>query len=231
MDLMNPIRAAPVNLPLPIYTYTRIETAQTARVLTLHPAAGKYDPLFGSLSTIHLDSPSRPPYETISYVWGKPVLSDIIVLDGAIHWLTRSLSNALRRLRHKTECRVVWADQICVNQQDPAERNQQVGLMGKLYKEAKTVLVWLGEDEEGLGVKTAGLLAELDDVFEGFMGPRDGKKGDSYDARLMQIAEYKWEAFRSMIHLPWASQEASISLMCVLKSTKDVKLTKHIHLL
>lgn len=195
----------PAALPHAKFTYTPIETAQTARVLTLYPAAARYDPLFGSLTTIHLDSPSRPPYETISYVWGKPVLSDIIFLDNTIHPLTPSLSNALRRLRHKTEPRLVWADQVCVDQKNHDERNQQVKLMGRLYKEAERVLVWLGDDEESLGEKTAGLLAELEEVFEGKMGHRDGKRGDSYDERLMQIAEDRWAAFRSMIHMPWVS--------------------------
>lgn len=204
---------------LPTYTYTPIETVQTARVLTLYPAAGRYDPLFGSLSTIDLDSPSRPPYETVSYVWGQPFLTDLMILDGGrSHWLTRSLSHALRRLRHETKARVVWADQICVNQQDHAERTEQVKLMGRLYKEAERVLVWLGDDEGGVGAKASGLLAELEDVFEGQMGHREGKKGDSYDTRLMQIEPDKWAAFRSMIHLPWVSpEEAFIRKSWVLK--------------
>lgn len=210
-DIEQPKPASlPQALLIPEHAYTAIEAPQTARVLTLQPAATQYDPLFGSLNTIHLDSPSRPSYETISYVWGKPVLSDIIILDGTIHWLTRNLASALRRVRRKKESRVVWADQVCVNQKDFVERNQQVKLMGKLYKEAANVLVWLGEDDEGMSEKTTDLLKELDVVFEGKMGARDGKASDSYDARLMQISENRWMALRTMTFMPWVSQRIPI---------------------
>ncbi|KAI0839750.1 heterokaryon incompatibility protein-domain-containing protein [Hypoxylon sp. FL0890] len=41
--------------------------------------------------------------------------------------------------------RPIWIDAICINQQDRAEKENQVKLMDKIYANATTVKVWLGE--------------------------------------------------------------------------------------
>jgi hypothetical protein len=46
------------------------------------------------------------------------------------------------------ETRRLWIDAICINQASIEERNHQVGLMGKVYERAETVLVWLGRASE-----------------------------------------------------------------------------------
>lgn len=46
------------------------------------------------------------------------------------------------RLRHSK--RIIWADAVCINQQDDAEKSHQVPLMGSIYSLAKTDAVWLG---------------------------------------------------------------------------------------
>lgn len=38
----------------------------------------------------------------------------------------------------------LWVDQICINQDNTAERNYQVGIMGKIYQAGHQILVWLG---------------------------------------------------------------------------------------
>jgi hypothetical protein len=38
----------------------------------------------------------------------------------------------------------LWIDRVAINQAKTTERNQQVGLMGDIYKPAFVVLVWLG---------------------------------------------------------------------------------------
>ncbi|KAF8866268.1 hypothetical protein BDZ45DRAFT_640400 [Acephala macrosclerotiorum] len=55
----------------------------------------------------------------------------------------------MRRLRNHTKVVILWIDSICINQSSEAieERNQQVGLMGEVYKRAKRVVVWLGESD------------------------------------------------------------------------------------
>jgi hypothetical protein len=44
-------------------------------------------------------------------------------------------------------CGFLWADAICINQEDYVERSKQVVMMGEIYSQAKTVIVWLGEKD------------------------------------------------------------------------------------
>ena len=86
-------------------------------------------------------------YEAISYVWGDAKLRDAIICDGKTLSITLSLGNALRRVRLPKEKRVLWADGICINQEDKEERGHQVMLMAAIYSGAYQVLCWLGEDD------------------------------------------------------------------------------------
>ncbi|KUJ10875.1 uncharacterized protein LY89DRAFT_739856 [Mollisia scopiformis] len=49
-------------------------------------------------------------------------------------------------LSYEAEERLVWVDALCINQDDLAERSQQVMLMRDIYSVAHRVVVWLGED-------------------------------------------------------------------------------------
>jgi hypothetical protein len=93
--------------------------ANEVRLLELKPGWG-IDPLAVSLQCMSLDS--IPPYEAISYCWGSDNRDyDIKVHgDGAIKHLsiTTSLFTALKRFRRPDETRVLWADAICINQDD-----------------------------------------------------------------------------------------------------------------
>ena len=42
----------------------------------------------------------------------------------------------------------LWVDAICINQKNTPERNSQVRQMGTIYRRAKEVQVWLGEDND-----------------------------------------------------------------------------------
>jgi len=48
--------------------------------------------------------------------------------------------------RHRF-CGFLWADVICINQEDDAERSKQIVMMGGIYSQAKAVIVWLGEKD------------------------------------------------------------------------------------
>lgn len=50
---------------------------------------------------------------------------------------------ALRYLRLRNSQRILWVDAICINQNDPAERGQQVRLMKEIYANCKTDLAWM----------------------------------------------------------------------------------------
>ncbi|KAL2197703.1 heterokaryon incompatibility protein-domain-containing protein [Corynascus similis CBS 632.67] len=77
---------------------------------------------------------------------------------------TVSLYTGLRRLRCRDAVRVLWADAVCINQNDTLEKNTQVRLMSRIYSQPSRVLIWLGEDSsdiEGLQECIDGALAVL----------------------------------------------------------------------
>lgn len=68
-----------------------------------------------------------PQYEALSYFWGDPNNTQTVVLNCRLRSVTTNLESALRRLRRQDgEQRILWVDALCINQDDIAERNQQV---------------------------------------------------------------------------------------------------------
>ena len=41
-----------------------------------------------------------------------------------------------------------WADAVYISQHDDAEKGHQVGQMGRIYRGADSMLVWLGEESD-----------------------------------------------------------------------------------
>ena len=71
---------------------------------------------------------------------------------------TRSDSSARRP-------RLLWIDAVCINQDDPAERSQQVRLMADIYRTAGRVLVWTGE-ELPLTPQAMDIMPQLAEIFK-----------------------------------------------------------------
>ena len=59
--------------------------------------------------------------------------------------VTENLHSALKRLQLPNQPRLIWADAICINQEDIDERGSQVRLMKDIYRRASSVVIWLGE--------------------------------------------------------------------------------------
>ncbi|WAO85582.1 hypothetical protein NCS54_00282800 [Fusarium falciforme] len=72
-----------------------------------------------------------------------------LTIDCHNGWLPigRGLFNALRRLRSRTEKRLLWVDQICIDQQNIQERSKQVQIMRHIYAAAEKALLWTGEEK------------------------------------------------------------------------------------
>ncbi|KAI1372806.1 heterokaryon incompatibility protein-domain-containing protein [Hypoxylon crocopeplum] len=98
---------------------------------------------------------TSPHYAALSYVWGEQPPNVEITVNGTTFLITESLALALMYLR-KTELFQgaghfpLWADAICINQTDPAERGHQVKLMGSVFSGARYILSWLGASNGGI---------------------------------------------------------------------------------
>ncbi|KAF4450721.1 hypothetical protein F53441_6164 [Fusarium austroafricanum] len=180
------------------YQYTPFQGNNSIRILTLEPGTGD-DPLVGHLGFENLDL--SPQYEAISYCWGKGGRSSEILCDEKPLSLTRSIEGALRRLRHPTSQRRLWADQVCINQDDIAERSQQVSLMNAIYKGAQHVLVWLGHDPEGQAQQAMDMIHYLNGVFNNQEMHNEFRRVHSEE--LLSQDRTPWVPLSNLTRLPW----------------------------
>ncbi|TDZ83713.1 Heterokaryon incompatibility protein 6, OR allele [Colletotrichum sidae] len=86
-------------------------------------------------------------FKALSYTWGPPDKTHAIEIARTRLGITASLDTALRHLRRRDGPVTLWIDQICINQEDTAEKSKQVPLMEQIYSKAQQVLVWLGPAE------------------------------------------------------------------------------------
>ncbi|KAK7183724.1 hypothetical protein DPSP01_004358 [Paraphaeosphaeria sporulosa] len=93
-----------------------------------------------------------PDFVALSYVWGDNSLSDhsTVNIEGCPVPVTPNLYAALRRLRwHAHEVGqgnlIVWADALCISQNDRIEKQHQIPLMRRIYSCCRNTAIWLGE--------------------------------------------------------------------------------------
>lgn len=182
------------------YQYHPIVAENTVRILTLYPGE-KDDDLAGELELVNLDE--NPKYEAISYVWGDPTRCFKMTCNGKILWLTQSLGDGLKRIRHEHHPRRLWADQICINQENAEERGQQVKMMNLIYKSTAKVLVWLGTDDRGVAREAFDMVMALDAVFE----DEDlfSQFTEEQREKLDEISAEVWQPLTDLYHRPWVS--------------------------
>ena len=123
------------------YQYSPLPSEKFIRILELHPGHASEN-IDCTLHQTELDN--APKYEAISYAWGDLENKINVLCDGKIIMVTQNLKDALLRFRLKDRSRIVWADAICINQNDVVEKGSQVKLMNRIYGNATTVCVWLG---------------------------------------------------------------------------------------
>jgi hypothetical protein len=123
------------------------------RLLHILPSESPQSPVLCELRQYEIDD--LPAYEALSYCWGDSAERREIVCNGATHWVTTNLRDALVRLRLTNKARIVWADALCIAQSDEEEKSSQVRRMDSIFHCAKRVVVWLGhvETEYALDIK------------------------------------------------------------------------------
>lgn len=82
-----------------------------------------------------------------SLQWGprSPVGEEqYIMCSGKKILVSDNCLSALQHLRQRHSDRLLWVDAICIDQTNTDEANQQVQVMGLIYQNAASVIVWLG---------------------------------------------------------------------------------------
>lgn len=142
----NPLGSSRQSTSTVLYAQLRPSSSQPLiRVLELLPGHGSH-PVEAVLKEVCLSD--HVFYEAVSYCWGDPQDVSTITCNGRLLLVPRRLETALRDVRYHDRPRTIWADAICINQTDLAERESQVNLMRRIFSKAQRTLIWLGGEEE-----------------------------------------------------------------------------------
>ena len=178
---------------------------------------------------MHAEIDNAPDFEALSYVWAQVPGRQIIQLyqddhpedrglaqnlshrsvrplhaDVTDFAVTSNLFAGLRRLRYPQRLRVLWIDQVCINQSDIQERSAQVSIMRDVYSQAFQVLVWLGDGSP-----------EDDDVMDFVpyfssclrrLNHNEAMRYPLYLYGLPNMSMPIWPAFEAFLRKPWFSR-------------------------
>jgi hypothetical protein len=123
----------------------------------------------------------------LSYVWGSEEKPRRICVGGNDLYITENLHTALLRLRDNSFERIIWADGICINQDDNEERSLQVQDMMNIYSRASQVTVWLGESIDGThSADTSQAVEEIGRAADGQLTK------SSNDEAIRKILQRSW---------------------------------------
>jgi len=183
------------------YSYGALPPGDTFRYLVLEPGTVE-DPLRCDL---HIGFIADVRYETISYVWGNPERNQTIACGAHFVTITTSLSVVLRRIRSAQKAYVLWADGVCIDQQNLQEKGHQVALMAKIYRGAERVLIYVEPDDKGQGPALCALIEEADRTIQQGCEAID-MSWDSFpypDDDDPLLTDPRWGALHSLLSQNW----------------------------
>lgn len=184
-----------------LYTYAPLPRGEAFRFLVLEPGE-QQDVLRCSLRTSTI---ADADYEAISYVWGTEIRDHNITCDGQLLKITKNLHDALTRLR-TSEARSLWADSICIDQENVHEKTHQLACMGRIYAAARSVLVCMGPDPNEHAPKVSSLLSDLRKRFDDELAHHDEITWDIISSPSPDdpiLHDERWSSLETFLHLPW----------------------------
>jgi hypothetical protein len=161
---------------MPRYRYIQVQDAAgSIRLFRLLPSDNDRATIRGELLEYNLQASRRAThaYEALSYVWGYfEEHASILIGDDELD-VTPNLHAALLQLRDTKFPRILWIDDICINQQDNHEKEHQIQRMAQIYGTASQVVVWLGKvaddsDEAIDAIRTASRAPNRLAILEGY---------------------------------------------------------------
>ncbi|KAG8529170.1 uncharacterized protein KY384_005805 [Bacidia gigantensis] len=150
------------------------------------------------------DTPLECSYEALSWCWGTSKPTGRIIIREARKGrkddirlekkVTPDLVAALKALRHQKTDRFLWIDQICIDQDNPLEKNHQVEVMSDIYGRARKVCIWLGEGDRSSRMALKFIQNEVLQL-QNFDELCESEK-----------ASEKWSALLDLMQRPWFSR-------------------------
>ncbi|KAL3418152.1 hypothetical protein PVAG01_09867 [Phlyctema vagabunda] len=173
------------------YAYRTIDYQKEIRVLRLYPGAPGspilcclvHRPLLDQLPREISNKNESINYTALSYYWGDEKPKHKIGIfathndyekwkdkpDFIRHYvghkrIRNNLRDALEQLRSMTDNVYLWADALCINQENLKERTVQVARMHNVFMHAEKVCIWLGKGIPEENEKTFDFLRKILDL-------------------------------------------------------------------
>ncbi|KAI2633889.1 heterokaryon incompatibility protein-domain-containing protein [Xylaria nigripes] len=129
-----------------MYTQTgQLSSGKVIRLLRLLPLSSG-DDMGCDIINHDLDN-ILEEYEAVSYTWGE-TKEAVIRINGRPIRTSEKVLRMLQTLRDTWKPRLLWIDNICINQADATERSYQVSLMRHIYYRATNMIMWLDPSPE-----------------------------------------------------------------------------------
>ncbi|CAG9975548.1 unnamed protein product [Clonostachys byssicola] len=144
--------------PIQPYSGPPLPTQNHIRLISL--TAGIDNSIVCEFKTVEIDT--APVYEALSYTWGDPSNRKTIAIKDPGESagskdvsITANCFSAFRCLLKSKPPRLLWVDDLCIDQSNTVERDHQVSLMSRIYSKAAQVVIYLGEaaDNSDLAVE------------------------------------------------------------------------------
>lgn len=178
-------------------------------------------------------------YDALSYCWGESderfsltvstvssnLKGDHVVSgheadrDGVLQ-IQSSLHEFLLQLRRRRYNRFIWIDAICIDQNSPVDKENQIPLMRELYEHAECIYVWLGEASK-LEMRAFQMMPQLTDSFvalEEYSGLNPADAASFEAAGLPLPTDEVWRALGTLLARPWFSRIWTLQEVVVAKN-------------
>ena len=93
------------------------------------------------------DATSTPQWQALSYEWEQAAADEQIEVNGHVFLVRPNLHQFLQQMMQERCTSWIYIDAICINQEDLTEREQQVSLMSRIYRQAEEVVAWIPEPD------------------------------------------------------------------------------------
>lgn len=212
------------SIPPEFKLYEPLEEGQV-RLLVVWPAPADHYPLLCTLETSRLsEGASRRKYAALSYFWGSDLCNGRLYLvqnnaarnaekdtmGSTARYAMRipirnNLFRALLRLRRSDSAVSLWVDVMCINQNDVAEKTEQLEQLIKIYQNAENVCIWLGEsDNKGRSEEAMKFIPAIMDFAVLDRYAQDPKQAEKWYG-LAELMRDRWFSRR------WVVQEISLA--------------------
>lgn len=188
------------------YRYKRLnhELGREIRLMRLLPGFAN-ETLRCSIRHVNLDD--NPTYEAVSYTWATQdgetrMTGELLCQDNTCLKISENCQAVLRRIRAKGHARTLWLDMACIDQQHLAERNHQVNMMDRIYRQAQLVIVDLGDDDEPSRA-----------LFDGIMKRHNNQLAT--EAQIQQFLSRRW------FSRGWVLQEVALAKYAIVHCGHD----------